>query len=66
MSEEPGVPGTGVNLAMIRDLPSTAPSLKNHSKIKEISLSGQIFCACGAPKKEGGLAALAERDPPPL
>ena len=24
----------------------------------------KIFFACGAPKKEGGLAALAERDPP--
>ena len=51
---------------MIRDLMSTAHPLKNHSKSKEMAFLAKIFLACGAPKKEGGLAALAERDPPPL
>ena len=53
---------------MIRGLTSPAPSLKNHSKItqksKKTAFQTKIFFACGAPKKEGGLAALAERDPP--
>ena len=44
---------------------STAHPLKIHSKIKENALPGRKNFACGAPKKEGGLAALAERDPPP-
>ena len=49
---------------MIRDLVSTAHPLKNHSKSKEMAFLAKVFLACGAPKKEGGLAALAERDPP--
>ena len=43
---------------------STAHPLKIHSKIKENALPGRKNFACGAPKKEGGLAALAESDPP--
>ena len=45
--------------------------LDEHSSLTQKSLNNQgkrpfglKFFACGAPKKEGGLAALAERDPP--
>ena len=64
MSEEPGGTRYGGQSGYDQGLAKHTPSLKNSSKIKEISLSGQNFCACGAPEKEGGLAALAERDPP--
>ena len=37
---------------------------ENPPKSRKTAFRAKIFFACGAPKKEGGLAALAERDPP--
>ena len=49
---------------MIRDLTSTAHPIKSTQKSRKTAFWGKIFVACGAPKKEGELATLAERDPP--
>ena len=58
--------GTG-SICYDQGLDEHRPQLA-HSKItqksRKTAFQAEIFFACGAPKKEGGLAALAERDPP--
>ena len=36
---------------------------KSLKRSRKTAFRAKIFFACGAPKKEGGLAALADRDP---